>query len=113
MVQNAPSLDAISDELIRAVRGRCVVIYNAQFDLKFLPEKVKQAMGSVECCMHRFAELNGEWNPHYQSYRWVTLDRALLLSGLQVDGPPHRAATDARACLAIWSFLNREKTMPR
>jgi DNA polymerase III epsilon subunit-like protein len=113
MVKDAPTLDAICDELISAVRGRCVVIYNAQFDLKFLPMKVKEAMGSVECCMHRFSEFNGEWNPHYQSYRWVTLDRALVLSGLTFEGHLHRAATDAEACRAIWNFLNQRKLKPR
>ena len=37
-VRHAPTQDEISDDIRKVVKGKRVVIYNAPFDSKFLPE---------------------------------------------------------------------------
>ena len=42
-VQDAPTLEALRPQIVQAVSGKTVVIYNAAFDQGFLPAELAQA----------------------------------------------------------------------
>ena len=107
MVRDAPALRQIEPEVIRAVDGRHAVIYNAKFDLKFLTNRIKKAMGGVTCCMERFAPAYGDWDTCHRNCKWKSLPVAADHIAYDWEGDPHRALTDALACRAVWHWLER------
>ena len=106
-VVDAPTLDNLMPSIINAVEGKNVVIYNAKFDLKFLPE-VKENAGAVYCCMLRYAKFKGDWNEYYNDYRWHKLTVAARHIGYRFDGDPHRALADCQATRAVWQHMELE-----
>ena len=85
-----------------------VVIYNAAFDVGFLPGHVFQN-SQVECAMLRYAEWKGEWNSHYGNYRWHKLQVAAKATGFKQSVEWHRAVADTIACRHIWRYLERSE----
>ncbi len=106
-VAMAPTREDVLPELLALVTGARLVIYNADFDLGFLPE-VATAADQVSCCMLDFAEHIGDWN----DYRWHKLDSAANYVGFHWPGSKHRAAADALACRAVWQYLRRQDDQP-
>ena len=88
-VANAPTLDELRSVIIEAVRGKEIVIYNAVFDSRFLPELVYAA--EIKCCMLPFAEVYGEWNDFCQNYKWQKLTTAASYVGYKWPASAHRA----------------------
>lgn len=74
-VANAPTLESLMPEIVQAIAGKTVVIYNAGFDVKFFPAGTFNN-SMFECCMLRFAEKIGDWNNYRNSYRWHKLGTA-------------------------------------
>ena len=105
-VANAPTLDELRSEIIEAVKGRVVVIYNAVFDSRFLPAELEHA-AEVKCCMLPFAEVYGEWNDYRQNYKWQNLMTAASYVGYQWSASAHRAIEDCRATRAVWRYLSQ------
>jgi DNA polymerase-3 subunit epsilon len=68
-VASAPILSDLRSQIIEAVTGNRVVIYNAAFDSAFLASELRTA-AEIECAMLAFAEVYGEWNPYYEDWRW-------------------------------------------
>ena len=106
-VVDAPTLDILMPSIINAVKGKNVVIYNARFDLKFLPE-VKENAGAVYCCMLRYAKFKGDWNEYYNDYRWHKLTVAARHIGYRFEGDAHRALADCQATRAVWQHMELE-----
>lgn len=104
MVALAPSLDDLAVDIKQAVTGKRVVIYNAGFDMQFLSDGLASA-AEIRCAMLRFAEVYGEWNCLRGSYRWKKLDQAARHIGYHWEGEAHRALSDAKACRAVWNWL--------
>jgi DNA polymerase-3 subunit epsilon len=107
-VRYAPTLEGISDLITASVREKIVVIYNAEFDLRFIPLEIISKMKAVFCCMKAYAELKGQWNPRFGNYRWFSLDAALRQIGSKRSGSSHRALSDAAACRNIWHYVLRK-----
>ncbi len=103
-VADAPSLDILMPSIINAVKDKTVVIYNAKFDLEFLPE-VKENAGAVRCCMLRYAKFKGDWNEYHNDYRWHKLTAAARYIGYGFDGDAHRALADCQATRAVWQHM--------
>ena len=57
------------------------------------------------CIMELYARYHGEWNDYHGSYTWQSLGSALSQCGLEFQGPPHRALTDARAAAALLRYM--------
>jgi len=109
MVQNAPTLREIAPLVSAICADAEVVIYNAEYDAKFLPGMLDDAR-SVRCCMQRFAPVYGDWNDFHQSYRWKKLHEAMDFIDGEWRGNPHRALADAHACRTVWQWLeDRER----
>ena len=103
-VATAPTLDELRPDIINAVRGREVVIYNAAFDSRFLPAELEYAT-EIKCCMLPFAEIYSEWNYYRQSYKWQKLTTAAGYVGYEWPAAAHRAIEDCKATRAVWRYL--------
>jgi DNA polymerase III subunit epsilon len=108
MVAAAPTLADIEPQLLEALKGAEVVIYNAPFDLSFLPPSVREAVGEVRCAMQAYAVHYGAWSDYHQSYTWQPLGRAAARVGHTWEGTAHRALADAGACRSVWHYLLAE-----
>ena len=93
-VRHAPTQDRISNEIREVVKGKRVVIYNAPFDSKFLPELEDAA--EITCAMREFAK----WNES----RWKSLTNATKIIGYEWEGA-HRALADTLALRAVWKHI--------
>lgn len=108
MVIDCPTIKQIERDIISEIKNKHVVIYHAEFDLRMLSKKVRDAMGSVSCCMRRFARFKGDINYRYGTYRWFSLKEACAHVGHKGQGKMHRALGDAMACRAVWQFIESE-----
>ena len=106
-VVDAPTLDLLMPSITTAVRGKNVVIYNSDFDSKFLPEALEKA-AAVHCCMLRYAKYKGDWNEYRNDYRWHKLTAATRHIGYRFEGNAHRALADCRATRAVWQHMDTE-----
>ncbi len=101
-------------ELLPQLRGifettEALVIYNAEFDLAFLPKPLRAlAQSKAVCAMEVFALLAGEWDERVQSYRWCKLSHAASIAGHVWSGCPHRARADALAARSVRHWLRAE-----
>ena len=82
-VANAPTLEDLLPEVQKIIEGSQIVTYNAGFDVDFFPSGVF-AKAKVECAMLAYAEFKGEWNPHYNHYKWHKLSVAAAATGFKL-----------------------------
>ena len=94
-VRHSPTQDEISDDIRKVVKGKRVVIYNAPFDSKFLPEL--EDAEEITCAMREFAK----WNES----RWKSLTNATKIIGYDWKGA-HRALADTLALRAVWRHIH-------
>jgi DNA polymerase-3 subunit epsilon len=108
MVADAPTLAELLPEVVEAVSGRLVVIYNKAFDVGFFPVNVFHG-SQVECAMLRYAAYKGEWNSHYGNPRWHKLQVAAKATGFKQSVEWHRALGDTIACRHVWRYIERSE----
>ena len=117
-VAHAPPLWVVlTEDVLRAIRRRHIVIYNADYDLRILRQSaaavgrydiVSEAMRATvrtHCLMEIYAEHWGAWSEYHQSYTWQSLENAAAQQGLEWDGDPHSALADARMTLRLLRHL--------
>lgn len=121
MVATAPTWSELHDRVIQALKGRVVVIYNAEFDVRLLRQTARingatEAQLSeldaalrynVKCAMLWYAEYYGDWNDYRESYRWIRLSSAAAIEGVEIEGKAHRALADVRTTLGIMRAVAR------
>lgn len=105
MVADAPPATDVVARVLDLARDHTVVIYNAAFDIQFLPG-LQEVAASVECCMLRYAEWRGQWSEWHDGYKWHKLTVAAKDAGHDWgDDPAHRALADAQASRVVWQWL--------
>ncbi|MES9819562.1 MAG: 3'-5' exonuclease [Candidatus Thiodiazotropha sp.] len=104
-VKVAPPLEQLESQLITAIQDCIVVIYNRDYDLRYLPLSVLDSAHATVCAMHAYAEYRGEWNDYFGNYRWHKLVNAARHVGHKWTGRAHSAVADALACRSVWHFL--------
>lgn len=104
MVKNAPALTQLMLAIRQATEGRRVVIYNASFDVGFLPI-LQEWAAEIHCAMLAYSEQYGEWSEYFGNRRWVSLRNAARHVLHEWDGDAHRAVADASACRSVWRYL--------
>jgi DNA polymerase-3 subunit epsilon len=111
-VAGAPDLEQLVPQLQALLEeADTLVIYNAAFDLAFLPEVLQPlASSKALCAMQAFALHIGDWDERRESFRWYTLTEAARLAGHQWDGDTHRARADAMAARSVWQWLRQMPT---
>lgn len=102
MVVGMPYLSEVLPELGRICQGRRLVIYNAAYDLMYVPILGKAA-AEVRCAKLAFAKAFGEWDDHRRNWKWQRLEFAARHVGHDWgNDPAHRAVADAMAARSVW-----------
>ena len=118
-VVGAPTIVELLPDLQRLLANQTVIAYNLKFDTWLLNQSCKargiewpfigrDARRSVikgTCAMKLYAQYYGAWSEWHGSYTWQSLGNALAQCGLTVEGPLHRALSDARAALAVLNYI--------
>jgi DNA polymerase III epsilon subunit-like protein/transposase-like protein len=105
-IAKSPSLKDLEDAIINAVKGKHVVTYNLEFDLRFLTPRIRCAIEYASCCMLAYAEYRSELT-EYDTYRCFSLNEASVHIDYNWEGDCHRALPDALACRAVWRKIKR------
>jgi DNA polymerase-3 subunit epsilon len=109
MVRDAPTLEELLPEIRKIVsQAGHLIIYNADYDTAFFPKSFFNIQ--IECCMKRFAPIYGKWSAKHKSHSYARLDDAAKYIGYRYEGRPHRALTDAKACRALWLWMNEHQS---
>jgi DNA polymerase-3 subunit epsilon len=99
-VINCPSLISVLPVLKEITQGKHIIIYNSAFDMRFLPDDVKNSFGKVSCCMNEFTVQNNK--------KKVSLAVAAKIAGYDFnEAEAHDAIYDCKATLAVWKFINK------
>ena len=95
-VTDSPSFPEIYPQIVEALIGKKVLIYNADFDiliLKYCCQLHKLPLLELrkrsECVMLWYAQFCGEWSDYYGDYKWQPLNGG------------HNAIDDCQATLAL------------
>jgi DNA polymerase III epsilon subunit-like protein len=109
MVSNAMGWKHIGLELALIIARRDVIIYNANYDLKMMRQSGEAAgvhtsgwgnIATFHCAMNTFAEVYGDWNYRYSSWKWKPLATACYYYDIPVTSA-HTALGDCRMTLAV------------
>lgn len=112
MLLNAPCWTEVKPRVLDAISGKDVITYNAIFDRKMLhltdeahglEHTEYKALANWHCAMEWYAEIYGELNTYYGTYRWQKLQDAINQSGLKPFAA-HRAMDDCEAVLRLVAF---------
>ena len=107
--QGKPTLRQLWPTLDAIMTGCHAIIWNAEQDRRFYPKRLGAA-GLLSCAMKRFAPIYGDYSTFHNDYTFKSLKVAADYIEYQIDGPPHRALTDAMTCRAVWQWMeNREE----
>lgn len=102
-VKQSPFIKNILPKLKKIVKGSTLVIYNAQYDLKYLGGI--RDLCTVSCAMSQFSQLVKLHNDS-SVYKRYKLSDALKEIGIEWVGRKHRAKDDAMACRLLWMHMN-------
>lgn len=107
MVASAPTLADITPALAEIITGADqLVIYNASFDLAFLPNAVREiAKAKARCALRAYSLWEGDWSFYHRDYRWHKLIDAADSLGYEWTGEAHRALADTLAARHVWQRL--------
>lgn len=103
-VKDAPDFGEVYLQITTAVKGKLIVAYNLDYDLRLLNQSaakydlapVDQGIAGSLCVMKLFAQYFGEWNEEKRDWRWQRQGMAERLFNLERTGPRHRAVPDAQ-----------------
>jgi DNA polymerase-3 subunit epsilon len=110
-LQTAPTIDRIWPDVRAMLDGKILVSYNCDFDQRMLGFAASRRQlpalrpTTWDCAMEAFAAWNGESSHWRPGFRWINLETAAGMLG--IDPPTHRAVADALVCLEIVQELSR------
>lgn len=89
------------------------MIYNAPFDLSFLPPSTRRVVEPKARCAMRALATWRAWRQNAPgAERWCTLSDAAAIAGHVWDALPHRAIADVTALRSVWAFLAKQLRGP-
>jgi DNA polymerase-3 subunit epsilon len=110
-VQDSLTWPDVREWVLRYIRGKDVIVYNATYDRKLMhwsdeawecPHVDYKEQSAWYCAMEAYAEHYGEINEYYGTYRWQRLISAITQQGLPVSDA-HSALGD---CLMTLQLIN-------
>ena len=111
-VINQPVFPQIAKMISFILKGKHVVCYNADFDIRLLWHMFKKyeieppQVAGTSCCMDRYSEWSGEWSVKKDGFKWQKLPNFLGLDN-------HDAMVDCRNTLKVMQkvagFFNEEE----
>jgi len=99
-VFNQPVFPQVAKMISFILKGKHIVCYNADFDIKLLWhmfKKYEQELPKIagsSCCMDRYSEWCGEWSVKKKGYKWQKLPALGY-------GMSHDALTDCQSTLKV------------
>ncbi len=101
MVEHAPSLQDISGDIIAFLTGRIVYIWNASFDVGFMPFALMHAK-EVVCAMREYGKYIEQTQLQNKSKTGrYKLEYTAKDLDIEIDGDQHRALTDVITMMKI------------
>jgi DNA polymerase III subunit epsilon len=109
MVKDAPTWMHIWPTVADLIKGKDVIIYNADYDMRIIRQShsawglsapIFDADGDTHCAMLWYAEYWGEWNDYRQSFRWQKLSVACQQQKVAVKDA-HSAIGDCKMTYAL------------
>lgn len=98
-VADCPTLKEIEGDIIETIQGKVVAVYNAAFDMSFLPAEVQAEAKEFVCVMDLFRKIVPESRYRLQdALKWAdgsTPDRS----------KQHSAVNDAQSMRKVWNTL--------
>lgn len=99
----------IQGELEEVLRGKNVVIYNADFDIRIMSQtgfSIMKNSRRIFCAMLAYSDYSNKrrWNDYYKNWKWRKLKDAYHECGgtkLQT----HRAVTDCQMTHLVWNTI--------
>ncbi len=109
MVRDAPTIVELTPTICDAIRGRCVIVYNAEYDMRLLRQSSQARQDPTDwkslaprwlCAMLAYAEYRGEPGRRYGEFRWHKLGEAARHEGIAAT-EAHSAIGDCLTTLAL------------
>jgi len=107
MLTDAPGWDVVWPQVEAALTGRCIGVFNLDFDLRMMQQSHQRCwmpwrppQADFFCIMKLYATYYGQWNPKYGNHRWQSLDSAREQCGIALPNS-HRARDDALLARAV------------
>lgn len=71
----APTLEDVGEQFVKALQGKNVITYNAEFRQRILEQSGVEFSGHMNCAMKPFAAFIGEWHSGKQDYKFQKLPK--------------------------------------
>ena len=110
MVIDSPTFPQVAKLISFILEGKHVNAYNADFDISLLVHLYRKyeipapQLSGASCCMDRYSNWKGEWNPSKKGIRWQKLPN---LSGM----PAHDAFSDCISTLKVMELMALDKDL--
>ena len=111
MVTSAATWRSIWPNVEKALKGKQVAIYNADYDARMMKQsnriyQLPWQANDIESfdIMQLYANFYGDWNSARGSFRWQSLDNAGRQSRITLTNT-HRAKDDATLARAVLHFI--------
>jgi DNA polymerase-3 subunit epsilon len=101
MVEDAPTFDAVADEVLDLLRGRTFIAHNARFDYGFLKNEFARLERDFRAPVLCTVKLSRVLQPQHHRHN---LDTLIARHGLTVTDR-HRALGDAKLIWQLWQKL--------
>lgn len=105
MVRGQPAFRDLLPDLESLLAGQPVVMYNVDFDKRFLARSgLNVGKYKFSCAMLMYARFFGQWSDHYRSWKRQSLERACACCGIRYQNM-HRAVADCEATRQLVRFM--------
>jgi DNA polymerase III epsilon subunit-like protein len=103
-LKDAPCIDEIDEQVAEILRGKHVVMFFEEFDLRYLTPRMLEAIGSAHtCCQRKFFKMRcQQGRPRGEK---ADLDFAARFVNHKWTGQRHRALPDAMACRDVYQYV--------
>ncbi len=107
MVQGHPLFSDIVPQLEEILFGKAVVVYNVDFDRRFLARSgLNVDEFNFQCAMLAYAKFFGKWSDHHKGWRRQSLENACAFCNIRYD-TMHRAVADCEATRELVHYMAR------
>lgn len=115
-VKDCMGFNLLEAKVYDLLKNRHVIIYNRDYDVQMLNQSNRQGRYSDDwnkvatywCAMKHFAEIYGDYNSYYKSYRWKSLSVACGYYGIPVSENVHSALADCLMTLEVCKKMASE-----
>lgn len=107
MVQGRPLFSDIVPQLENILFGKAVVVYNVDFDKRFLAHSgLNVDELNFQCAMLAYSKFFGKWSDHYKGWRRQSLESACAFCNIRYT-TMHRAVVDCEATRELVHYMAR------